>query len=238
MTRTRRERIAGLGDGRRRRSPGPAGRPGAGRSGPEADGRGRRRRSRAGRSPSESLGIAESTHAGRSSGRRIANEPSPPADPSATDVGHPSPCRTPSGAVRAASARPSRRHRHEPDATDGHRPDPDRTDHRPRAADVTSLTPGPSQAPTSPAAGRGRRTAVIGAVVVLALVVTFSAGIGVGRLSCRRWAVRRRRPRTLASLRADRLRAHPRGLGHDPPASTSAATSSTTRSSSTAPSTA
>ena len=47
---------------------------------------------------------------------------------------------------------------------------------------VTSLTPGPSQAPTSPAAGRGRRTAAIGSVVVLALVVTFTAGIGVGRL--------------------------------------------------------
>jgi len=47
---------------------------------------------------------------------------------------------------------------------------------------VTSLTPGPSQAPTSQAAGRGRRTAAIGSVVVLALVVTFTAGIGVGRL--------------------------------------------------------
>ncbi len=47
---------------------------------------------------------------------------------------------------------------------------------------VTSLTPGPSQAPVSSAAGRGRRTALIGAVVGLALVVTFTAGIGVGRL--------------------------------------------------------
>ncbi len=48
--------------------------------------------------------------------------------------------------------------------------------------DVTSLTPGPSQAPTPTAAGRGSRTAAIGAVVLLALVVTFTAGIGVGRL--------------------------------------------------------
>lgn len=48
--------------------------------------------------------------------------------------------------------------------------------------DVTSLTPGPSQAPTSPAAGQRRRTGLIGAVVGLALVATFSAGIGVGGL--------------------------------------------------------
>ena len=54
------------------------------------------------------------------------------------------------------------------------------TDHEP--PDVTSLTPGPSQAPTSPAAGRGRRAGVIGAVVGIALVATFSAGIGVGGL--------------------------------------------------------
>jgi carboxyl-terminal processing protease len=54
------------------------------------------------------------------------------------------------------------------------------TDHEP--PDVTSLTPGPSQAPTSPAAGRGRRTGIIGAVVGIALVATFSAGIGVGSL--------------------------------------------------------
>jgi carboxyl-terminal processing protease len=52
----------------------------------------------------------------------------------------------------------------------------------PEPPGVTSLTPGPSQAPTSPAAGRGRRTAAIGAAVALALVVTFTAGIGVGRL--------------------------------------------------------
>ncbi len=52
----------------------------------------------------------------------------------------------------------------------------------PEPPGVTSLTPGPSQAPVSSAAGRGRRTALIGAVVGLALVVTFTAGIGVGRL--------------------------------------------------------
>ncbi len=55
------------------------------------------------------------------------------------------------------------------------------TDHEP--PDVTSLTPGPSQAPTSPAGGRRRRSWAIGPVVVLALVATFSAGIGVGRLA-------------------------------------------------------
>src|SRR5688572_22093940 len=54
------------------------------------------------------------------------------------------------------------------------------TDHEP--PNVTSLTPGPSQAPTSPAAGQGGRAVLIGAIVALALVVTFSAGIGVGRL--------------------------------------------------------
>lgn len=48
--------------------------------------------------------------------------------------------------------------------------------------DVTSLTPGPSQAPTSPAVGRGRRSGVMGLVVGIALVATFSAGIGVGSL--------------------------------------------------------
>lgn len=48
--------------------------------------------------------------------------------------------------------------------------------------DVTSLAPGPSQAHASPAAGRGRRSAALGAGVVLATIVTFSAGIGVGRL--------------------------------------------------------
>ena len=54
------------------------------------------------------------------------------------------------------------------------------TDHEPPI--VTSLTPGPSQAPTSSAAGRGRRTGIIGAIVGIALVATFSAGIGVGSL--------------------------------------------------------
>jgi carboxyl-terminal processing protease len=54
------------------------------------------------------------------------------------------------------------------------------SDHEPSGA--TSLASDPSQAPRSPAAGRGRRTALVGAVVGLALVVTFTAGIGVGRL--------------------------------------------------------
>lgn len=55
------------------------------------------------------------------------------------------------------------------------------TDHEP--PDVTSVTPGPSQAPTSSAGGRGRRRALIATVVGLALVATFSVGIGVGRLA-------------------------------------------------------
>jgi carboxyl-terminal processing protease len=46
--------------------------------------------------------------------------------------------------------------------------------------DVTSLTPGPSQATASPATVRRRRSGVTGAVVGIALVATFSAGIGVG----------------------------------------------------------
>jgi carboxyl-terminal processing protease len=54
------------------------------------------------------------------------------------------------------------------------------TDHEPPS--VTSLTPGPSQAPTSTAAGQGGRSVLIGVIVGLALVMTFSAGIGVGRL--------------------------------------------------------
>jgi carboxyl-terminal processing protease len=52
------------------------------------------------------------------------------------------------------------------------------TDHEPPP--TTSLVNGPSQAPTSPAARRGRRMGITGVVVGLALVATFSAGIGVG----------------------------------------------------------
>ncbi len=52
------------------------------------------------------------------------------------------------------------------------------TDHEPPAA--TSLATGPSQAPTSPAAGRGRRKGILGAVVGVVLIATFIAGIGVG----------------------------------------------------------
>jgi carboxyl-terminal processing protease len=52
----------------------------------------------------------------------------------------------------------------------------------PEPPGVTSVTSGSSQASVSPAAGRGFRSAVIGAIVALALVVTFTAGIGVGRL--------------------------------------------------------
>ncbi|MGH2474446.1 MAG: S41 family peptidase, partial [Candidatus Limnocylindrales bacterium] len=54
------------------------------------------------------------------------------------------------------------------------------TDHEPPS--VSPVTPGPSQAPASPAAGRGSRMALIGAVAAIALVVTFTAGMGVGRL--------------------------------------------------------
>ena len=52
----------------------------------------------------------------------------------------------------------------------------------PASPDVTSLTPGPSQTPGPTAGGRRRRTGLLGAVVGLALVATFSAGIGVGGL--------------------------------------------------------
>ena len=64
--------------------------------------------------------------------------------------------------------------------------DTDRIPTQPTTTDepsgMTSLTPGPSQAPRSPAAGRGGRVALAGSVVGLALIVTFTAGIGVGRL--------------------------------------------------------
>ncbi len=64
--------------------------------------------------------------------------------------------------------------------------DTDRIPTQPTTGDeppgVTSLTPGPSQAPQPTAAGRGGRSALLGAVVGLALVVTFTAGIGAGRL--------------------------------------------------------
>ena len=63
--------------------------------------------------------------------------------------------------------------------TDGNPTEPT-TDREPPS--VTSLTPGPSQVQASPAAGQGGRAALIGAIVGLALIVTFSAGIGVGRL--------------------------------------------------------
>lgn len=64
--------------------------------------------------------------------------------------------------------------------------DTDRIPTQPTTTDeppgMTSVTPGPSQAPRQPAAGRGGRTALIGSVVGLALILTFTAGIGVGRL--------------------------------------------------------
>ncbi len=52
----------------------------------------------------------------------------------------------------------------------------------PEPPDATSVAAGPSQASESPAAGRGRGAMVRRAVIGLALVVTFSIGIGVGRL--------------------------------------------------------
>jgi carboxyl-terminal processing protease len=64
--------------------------------------------------------------------------------------------------------------------------DTDRIPTQPTTTDeppgVTSVTPGPSQAPKPSASGRGSRAALIGSVVGLALIVTFTAGIGVGRL--------------------------------------------------------
>ena len=87
-----------------------------------------------------------------------------------------------SGAVRAGFARYDRRQQTSlmPPMDTDRIPTEPTTDREP--LDVTSLTPGPSQAQTSPAAGRGRRTGVIGMVVGLALIATFSAGIGVGGL--------------------------------------------------------
>ena len=55
------------------------------------------------------------------------------------------------------------------------------TDPEPPAA--TSLATGPSQASGSPAAGRGRGSVIRRAVIGLALALTFSVGIGVGRLA-------------------------------------------------------
>jgi len=49
--------------------------------------------------------------------------------------------------------------------------------------DVTSLTPGTSQASVSPAAGRGRGRRLRGAVIGLALAVAFCVGIGVGSVA-------------------------------------------------------
>jgi carboxyl-terminal processing protease len=55
------------------------------------------------------------------------------------------------------------------------------TDAEPPAA--TSVASGPSQVPTSPAGGRGRRSWGRRAVVGLVLVVTFTIGIGVGQVA-------------------------------------------------------
>ena len=90
------------------------------------------------------------------------------------------------------------------------------TDHVPPS--VTSLTPGPSQAPTSPAAGRGRRTGVIGSGRrgrvgrdvqrrdrVGSLLVAASGGTAGTT------------PDPAAPAGPDRVRGHPRGLGHHPP---------------------
>jgi carboxyl-terminal processing protease len=63
-----------------------------------------------------------------------------------------------------------------------HEPIPTEPTIEPEPPDVTSLTPGPSQATGSPAAGRGRGARVHRLVIGLALVLTFSIGIGVGRL--------------------------------------------------------
>ncbi len=55
------------------------------------------------------------------------------------------------------------------------------TDAEPPAA--TSVVTGPSQVPTSPAGGRGRRSWGRRALVGLVLVATFTVGIGVGQLA-------------------------------------------------------
>lgn len=53
----------------------------------------------------------------------------------------------------------------------------------PAPPDATSVADGPSQASGSPAAGRGRGPRFRRAVTGLALVLTFSVGIGVGRIA-------------------------------------------------------
>ena len=113
---------------------------------------------------------------------RIVVEPSPLAIPALNRLGAslvvPDNRPAPPRGFRAGE-RPRRTSPMPPMDTDGIPTQPT-TDAEPPG--VTSLTPGPSQAPTSPAAGRGGRAAAIGMVAVLALVVTFTAGIGVGRL--------------------------------------------------------
>src|SRR5262245_33415856 len=49
--------------------------------------------------------------------------------------------------------------------------------------DATPVAPGTSLAPSSPAAGRRRRTWTRRVVIVAMLVATFTVGIGVGRLA-------------------------------------------------------
>src|SRR3989442_294113 len=51
------------------------------------------------------------------------------------------------------------------------------------ALEATAVAPGPSQVPGSPTAGRRRGTVIRRAAMALALVLTFSVGIGVGWLA-------------------------------------------------------
>ena len=139
MTRTVRERIAGLGDGRRgdggiraaRRVPGAAGRV---RSGAEVG----RRRSRGRSSPTGSLGIAEST-AAAGGGSRVAarDDLSVRTNLHLPDIAFPRGWgMLPDRAKRpgaAAQCGPPSAPPHEQHDDDGLRTDPDRTDHRPRA---------------------------------------------------------------------------------------------------------
>jgi carboxyl-terminal processing protease len=53
----------------------------------------------------------------------------------------------------------------------------------PGPLDATDVAPGPSQVSGSPTAGRGRAAAIRRSVIGFALVLTFTVGIGVGRLA-------------------------------------------------------
>ena len=166
-----------------------------------------------------------------------ANEPSPSRYRMSTRMGHACARRAErSGATCAV--RLVRAHRHTSSMTTmDSEPIPTEPTTDPEPPVTTPVVPGPSLASESPAAGRGRGPKFRRAVIGLALVVTFSVGIGVGRLDLPALGGFGSTTPAPGDL-VHGLRAHPGSLGHPAHASTSARTRSTTASSSTAPSTA